>query len=104
MKRTYTGTFFHPDDLTEAKVQLYVSNRNKYERGSRIYVGDEVPEDETLVEFTGLKKWQIVEGGRDAEVLEEIVDEIDDNHEYLILYFKDSVKIYRNSYVTMFIH
>jgi len=102
MKRTYTGTLFHPD-LTEAEVRLYVSKKNKYERGSRIYMADDVPEDEELLEFTGLRRWDVIEGGKEAEVLEEIVDEIDENHEYLVLYFENKVEIYCNSKVTMFI-
>ena len=102
-KRKYTGTLFYPNNLEEATITLYISEVNKYNRGSRIYT-DETPEDEEKITFTGLKSWTIVEGGPEAEAVETIMDEIDENHEYLVLQFADGrSEFYRNSYVTMFI-
>ena len=103
MKRTYTGTLFNPD-LTKAKVELYISKVNKYNRGSRVYISGEEPEDEERVILPPIKSWTIVEGGVEAEAVESIMDEVDDNHEYLIINFANgTTEIYRNSYVTMFV-
>lgn len=94
MKTTYTRTLMVPD-LSKAKVRLMIFKLNKYEN-----YGQE-PEE---IEFTGLKSWTIVEGGAEAEAVETIMDEVDDNHEYLILQFENGRnEFYRNSYVTMFI-
>ncbi len=103
MKRTYTGTLFNPD-LTKAKIELYISKVNKYNRGSRIYIAGEEPEDEERIILPPVKSWTIVEGGAEAEAVESIMDEVDDNHEYLIINFANgTTEIYRNSYVTMFV-
>ncbi len=103
MKRTYTGTLFNPD-LTKAKIELYISKVNKYSRGSRIYIAGEEPEDEERIILPPVKSWTIVEGGAEAEAVESIMDEVDDNHEYLIINFANgTTEIYRNSYVTMFV-
>lgn len=102
MKTTYTGTLLHPD-LTTAKVELYISRVNKYERGSRIYIADEEPEDEERIALPPIKSWTIVEGGAEADAVETICEK-DDNREYLIINFVNgTTEIYRNSYVTMFI-
>ena len=99
-RRTYTGTLMRPD-LTKAKVELYISKVNKYEHGSKIYVADEDPDKVTL---PPIKSWTVIEGGVEADAIETIVDEIDDNHEYLVINFANGkTEIYRNSYVTMFI-
>ena len=103
-KRTYTGTWMRPN-LAEAEIVLYISKVNKYDRGSRIYVNGEDPEDEEKVILPPAKSWTLVEGGPEAEAIETIMDEVDENHEYLIINFVNgSNEIYRNSYVTMFIH
>lgn len=101
-KTTYTRTLTCPD-LTKAKTVLYISNTNKYDHGSRIYVTDDDPEDEEKIELPPIKSWTIIEGGAEADAIETIVDEIDDNREYLIINFANGkTEIYRNSYVTMF--
>lgn len=102
--RNYTGTLFNPD-LTKAKVELYISNTNKYDRGSRIYIAGEEPEDEERVVFTGVSSWTIIEGGAEADAIEMLAGvAADENREYLILNFANGEsRIYRNSYVTMFI-
>ena len=102
-RRTYTGTLMRPD-LTKAKVELYISKVNKYDQGSKIYVEDEDPDDEEKVILPPIKSWTIIEGGAEADAIETIMDEIDDNHEYLVINFANGkTEIYRNSYVTMFI-
>lgn len=102
-KTTYTRTLMCPD-LTKANVVLYISNTNKYDRGSRIYVTDDDPEDEEKIELPPIKSWTIIEGGVEADAIETIVDKIDDNREYLIINFVNgTTEIYCNSYVTMFI-
>lgn len=102
-RRTYTGTLMRPD-LTKAKVELYISKVNKYDQGSKIYVAGEEPDDEEKVTLPPIKSWTIIEGGVEADAIETIVDEIDDNHEYLVINFANGkTEIYRNSYVTMFI-
>lgn len=102
-RRTYTGTLMRPD-LTKAKVELYISKVNKYEQGSKIYAADEEPNDEEKVILPPIKSWTIIEGGAEADAIETIMNEIDDNHEYLIINFANGkTEIYRNSYVTMFI-
>lgn len=103
-RRTYTGTLFNPD-LTKAEVTLYISKVNKYDRGSRIYVSGKEPEDEEKVVFTGVSSWTIVEGGAEADAIESLAGlPADENREYLILNFANNEsRIYRNSYVTMFI-
>lgn len=103
MKTTYTRTLFNPD-LTKAKVELYISEDSKYNRGSRIYVAGEEPEDEKKVEFTGLLSWTIIEGGEEADAIRALTGLYDENNEYLVLKFENGkVEIYRNSHVTMFI-
>lgn len=104
--RTYTATLLHPEGLASATIDLFFSQVNKYDRGSRIYVGDEAPEGETHIKFKGLKSWSVVEGGEEAREIEQTgkVPQEDEYHEYLILEFEDGTKkFYRNSYVTMFI-
>lgn len=102
-KRTYTGTMMRPD-LSKARVELYISKTNKYERGSRIYMAGEEPEDEEKIVLPPIKSWTMVEGGPEADAIETIIGTVDENHEYLIINFVNGkTEIYRNSYVTMFI-
>lgn len=100
MKHTYNRTLFH-DDLTEAKIDLYFSEEDRYTRGSRIYGLND--DEEQKITVTGVKSWTVVEGGEEAEALENIT-EVDENHEYLILNYADGhAEVYRNSHVTMFL-
>jgi hypothetical protein len=95
MKRTYTGTLFHPD-LTTAKVHIYDFGENtKYK--------SHPDAEEHLVEYTGVTAWDIIEGGEEAAEIEQsgMVDEF---HEYLVLHFKDgNTATFMNSHVDMFI-
>lgn len=96
MKTTYTGTLFHPTNLQEADVKLYIHKYNKYEGGA-----DPEPERVTC---TGLISWTVVEGGEEADTIRELTGLYDENNEYLILKFENGkVEIHRNSHVTMFI-
>ena len=97
MKTTYTGTLFHRD-LTTAKVELYITKSNKYD------CKDEYTGEPEKVFLPPIKSWSVVEGGPEADVIETIINEVDENREYLIINFADGkTEIYRNSHVTMFI-
>ena len=96
MKRTYERTLFI-EDLTKATIKLYIHEANKYEA---------TKDDEIKVEYTGVKAWSIIEGGKEAEEIEALTDDsgIDENHEYLILHFEDGTNAtFRNSHVDMFL-
>ena len=96
MTHTYTGTLFH-HDLTEVTIKLYIHEALKYEA---------TEEDEIKVEYTGVKAWTLVEGGKEAEEIEANTDEsgIDEYHNYLILHFENGeTATFRNSHVDMFI-
>ena len=96
MKRTYERTMFI-DDLTKAEIRLYVFNESKYTADIN---------DKIEVKYTGVKAWSIIEGGKEAEAIESIVDVdgIDENHEYLVLHFADgTTSTFRNSHVEMFL-
>lgn len=102
--RTYTGTLMRPN-LAEAKIDLYISKADKYNRGSRIYMADEEPEDEERVEVTGVISWTLIEGGEEADKIRDLTGLYDENNEYLVLKYENGkVEIYRNSHVTMFIY
>ena len=95
--RTYTRTLFY-DDLTEAEVDLYITDKTKY---------DSSIDDEKKIRLSGVKSWTIVEDDDEARALEMFLsdDNIDEYHEYLIITFVDNTTtIYRNSHVTMFIY
>jgi hypothetical protein len=84
-------------DLPQAKVEIYEHEVSKYED----------PGEGVKSIFTGVISWDIVEGGNEALDIEMNTCEytpIDDHHEYLVLHFEDGTKrIFRNSYVDMFI-
>lgn len=97
MKRTYERTQFI-EDLTKATFRLYVFNESKYTAN--------IISDKIEVEYTGVKEWSVIEGGKEAEAIESIVDKdgIDENHEYLVLHFSNgTTAIFRNSHVNMFL-
>lgn len=94
MTQTYTRTLFH-DDLTEAKVELYIYNGLKYDH----------EEEPIRVTYKNVKAVTIADG-EDAEEIEANTDGscVDENHEYLVLTFADGeTSTYRNSHVAMFI-
>ena len=93
MVRTFTRTTFIKN-LEEANVKLYIYENSKYSGN----IGKE-----TEVKYTGLKSWSIIDGD-DAKEIEETFDELDENHEYLVLNFADgTTSTFRNSHVDMFI-
>lgn len=99
MKTTYHGTFIHHDDLQDAQVFLEVYNHTKY-------TAHEIGEEPIEFKFKGLVKWDIIEGGEEAEEIERDTDAdgIDENHEYLVLHFRNGyTSTYRNSHVVLFI-
>lgn len=94
MKRTFTRTLF-TEDLTKATVKLYLYKHNKY---------NALDDEETEFKYTGVTSWDVIEGGNEADEIERYADVVDDNHEYLVLHFKDGRTVtFRNSYVDMFI-
>ena len=97
MIRSYTGTWTMSNErLQKATVKMYIFDRTKYE--------DEEPI--ATVEYTGLTRWDIIEGGEEAEAIEAETDEnsIDENHEYLVLHLNNGeTATYRNSHVDMMI-
>lgn len=95
MKRTYAGMLKYGSDLSKATFELEVYDVCKYTKE---------PAEKKRVIYTGVSAWDIIEGGKEAEEIERDSDVIDDNHEYLVLHFKDgSTSTFRNSYVDMFI-
>lgn len=99
MKRTYTSTLLNPD-LTKAVFRLYIMEHSKYDMTATS------EREDIMVTYTGVKAWDIIEGGIEAEEIEAETDAdgIDENHEYLVLHFEDgSTSTFRNSYVDMFI-
>ena len=99
MKNTYTRTLF-VNDLSEVKVIIYITEGCKYTAKSIDDLGEE-----RVVEYNGgLKSWDVVEGGPEAEEIEAYADDscIDEFHEYLVLHFTDgSMATFRNSHVDM---
>lgn len=97
MKRTYTSTMTNPD-LTKATVKLYISEYSKYDPDTS---GGEIE-----VEYNDVTKWDIIEGGQEAEEIESQTDAdgIDENHEYLVLHFENGeTSTFRNSHVDMYV-
>ena len=101
MKRTYTGTWMMSNEkLQKATVRILVYSGNKYSDELTV---DQIEEDMHEVKYTGLTAWDIIEGGEEAEEIEE-KGLVDEHHEYLILHFNDGTEVtYRNSHVDMFL-
>lgn len=94
MKQTYERTLFI-EDLRTAHVELTVFNVPRFQakrnEGKTVY-------------YTGLTSWDIISGGEEAKAIEMFTNDIDDNHEYLVLHFEDgSMATFRNSYVDLWI-
>ena len=93
MKRTFTRTMMI-ENLEEATFRLYAYKHCKY---------NAIDGEETIINYTGVTSWDIIEGGKEAEEIESN-GLIDDNHEYLVLHLNDgTTATFRNSYVDMFI-
>ena len=97
MIRTYERTLFMDnEELQKAKARVIVYLGSKYE----------TPEAVAEKEYTGLTRWDIIEGGEEAEAIEAETDEsgVDEHHEYLRLHFNDgTTATFRNSHVDFFI-
>lgn len=101
MKKTYTGTLFHPV-LKDATIVIKESKKVKWESSE---------EDFVEKRYTDIAAWDIIEGGVEAEALDkDMIDAgfgADENHEYLVLHFdtvdsKETV-LFKNSHVDMFV-
>ena len=98
MINTYTGTLFIRD-LPKATVEIIGHGVCKYNTNGTL-------ENKWKKEYTGVKAWDIIEGGKEAEAIEAETDanSVDEYHEYLVLHFEDGTQAtFRNSHVTMFI-
>lgn len=94
MKRTYTRTMMI-EDLKKANIKVYTYEGCKYDGN----IGEE-----RKIEYTGITSWDIIEGGKEAEEIENSTDTIDEYHEYLVLHFEDGREAtFRNSHADMFI-
>lgn len=94
MIKSYNRTLFNPV-LTEAKFILYFTDAPKHEVAEL--------DEETKIEYTGVKQWDIVSGD-DAEEIENDSDLIDELHEYLVLHFEDGrTATFRNTHTVMFV-
>ena len=102
MKKTYTQTFIIRD-LTKATFILEVFEEPKYIGGK---FNDACGDQGKKVEYKGVRAWSIITGGDEAEEIERDTDQsgIDENHEYLVLYFEDgNTATFRNSHIDMWI-
>lgn len=62
----------------------------------------EKPNITNRIEYDGVVAWEIIDGGIEADEIEQDLDVIDDFHEYLILHFEHgTTTTFRNSYVDM---
>lgn len=98
MKTTYKRTMMI-EDLTKAIVELHIYDNCKYTT-KRAELG------ETMVSYTGVKSYSIIEGRKEAEAIESITDAsgVDEYHEYLVLHFENgTTATFRNSHVDMLI-
>lgn len=98
MKRTYNRTLLH-DNCREAKVLLVVYENSKYLAKKESDLGKI-----TGVKYNNLVSWDIVCGGKEAEEIEKEFNDVDANHEYLVLNFDNNESsTFRNSHCDLFI-
>ena len=98
MKKTYTRTLFI-ENLEDVKVRLFIYDGCKYTAKSVEDLGEE-----TEVIYNGIKAWDVIEGGEEAEEIESDADIVDEFHEYLVLHLLDgNTATFRNSHVDMFL-
>lgn len=98
MITTYNRTMFI-EDLTKAEVTIYASEGCKYTAKTMDDIGRE-----SVAHYHGVTSWDIIEGGQEADEIEEQFNDADEFHEYLVLHFVDgSYSTFRNSHVDMHI-
>ena len=96
MKKTYTRTTFI-ENLEEAKVRIYLFDGCKYTARTAEDLGEE-----TQITFNGIKSYDIIECGEEADEIEARSDIADEFHEYLVLHLLDgNTATFRNSHVDM---
>lgn len=95
MKNTFLGFFSQGEEkLEDMTFKIFVYNGDKY-------TGEVTEEIEER--YTGVKSWDIIEGGKEAFEIEES-GLIDEHHEYLVLHFTSGeTATFRNSHVDMFV-
>ena len=78
--------------LQKATIRIYLYDEDKYTGNIT---------EETEIKYTGLKAWDIIEGGQEAEEIE-ADGLLDEHHEYLVLHFNDGTQAtFRNSHTDM---
>ena len=98
MKHTYNRTLLH-EDLREARVLLAVYENSKYLAKNEIDLGKI-----TEVEYDNLISWDIVCGGKEADKIEKEFNDVDSNHEYLVLHFDNNeTSTFRYSHCDLFV-
>ena len=96
MINSYNRTLFKPD-LTKATFELYLTDEVKYDV-------DDLETEATKVTYKGVKSWDLIEGGPEAEEIEKYSDMMDEEHAYLVLHLSNGeTATFRNTHVTMFI-
>ena len=91
--------------MRERRTKGRIMSVRMYEYPCNKYFADTMAFDQAEVSVhEGMKYWETWSGA-DAKEIEEsgILKGIDDEHEYLVLYFENgTTKTFRNSYVDMF--
>ena len=100
MKKTYNETWtISKEDLPTRTIRVLLHSECKYSNPAY-----KKPHEITEVTYTGLTSWDIIEGGPEADMLEELLGVEDDFHEYLVLHFQDgTTATFRNSYTDFFL-
>ena len=95
MIRSYDQTWtIRKDRLKDAFFYFEIFENTKYE--------DKEPV--SMVEYTGVTSWDMIEGGKEAEELEAHFNEIDEKREYCVLHFENGeTATFRNSHIDMWI-
>lgn len=98
MIRSFNRTLFTTtEELPKATVKLIVFRNSKY---------SDYCDEGREVEYTGLTSWDIIEGGAEADEIEQHLsdDNKDEFREYLVLHFNDdTTATFRNSHCSLFI-
>ena len=98
MKHTYNRTLLH-GDLREAEVLLEVYENSKYLAKKESDLGKIIE-----VKYNNLVSWDIVCGEKEADEIEKEFNDVDSNHEYLVIHFDNNeTSTFRNSHCDLFV-